>query len=81
MDAAAEDLQFEKAARLRDQLQAVETLVERQKVVSTNQTDQDIVALVNDQGKSAVQMFFIRNGKLIGQEHFPARRHGGRGGH
>ncbi len=70
MEEAAEDLQFEKAARLRDQVQAVETLVERQKVVSTNQTDQDIVAIVNDQGKSAVQMFFIRNGKLIGQEHF-----------
>ena len=70
MEAAAEDLQFEKAARLRDQLQGIETLIERQKVVSTNQTDQDIVALVNDQGKTAVQMFFIRNGKLIGQEHF-----------
>ena len=70
MEAAAEDLQFEKAARLRDQIQGVEVLIERQKVVSTNQTDQDVVALVNDQGKSAVQMFFIRNGKLIGQEHF-----------
>ncbi len=70
MEQAAEDLEFEKAARLRDQLAAVETLVERQKVVSTNQVDQDVVALVNDQGKSAVQMFFIRNGKLIGQEHF-----------
>ena len=70
METAAEDLQFEKAARLRDQLAAIEILIERQKVVSTNQTDQDIVALVNDQGKSAVQMFFIRNGKLIGQEHF-----------
>ena len=70
MDAAAEDLQFEKAARLRDQIQAVETLIERQKVVSTNAADQDVVALVNEDGTSAVQMFFIRNGKLIGQEHF-----------
>ncbi len=70
METAAEDLQFEKAARLRDQLQAVETLVERQKVISTNAADQDVVALVNEDGNSAVQMFFIRNGKLIGQEHF-----------
>jgi excinuclease ABC subunit C len=70
MDAAAEDLQFEKAARLRDQLQAVEVLVERQKIVSTNAADQDVVAVVNEDGNSAVQMFFIRNGKLIGQEHF-----------
>ena len=81
MEAAAEDLQFEKAARLRDQLAAIETLIERQKVVSTNQTDQDIVALVNDQGKSAVQMFFIRNGKLIGQEHFLVGWYGRRGRH
>ena len=70
MEAAAEDLQFEKAARLRDQIQAVDTLIERQKVVSTNAADQDVVALINEDGTSAVQMFFIRNGKLIGQEHF-----------
>jgi excinuclease ABC subunit C len=70
MEKAAENLEFEKAARLRDQVQAVQILVERQKVVSTNAADQDVVALVNENGTSAVQMFFIRNGKLIGQEHF-----------
>ncbi|BDI34480.1 UvrABC system protein C [Capsulimonas corticalis] len=70
MEEASEDLQFERAARLRDQIAAVETLIERQKVVSTNAADQDVVAIVNDHGESAVQMFFIRNGKLIGQEHF-----------
>ena len=70
MESASENLEFEKAARLRDQITAVDTLIERQKVVSTNAVDQDVVALVNEDGKSAVQMFFIRNGKLIGQEHF-----------
>ncbi len=70
MERASDNLEFEKAARLRDQVQAVQTLVERQKVVSTNAADQDVVALVNENGTSAVQMFFIRNGKLIGQEHF-----------
>ncbi len=70
MDTAAENLEFEKAARLRDQIVAVETLIERQKVVSTNAADQDVVAIINEDGKSAVQMFFIRAGKLIGQEHF-----------
>ena len=70
MEAAADDLQFERAARLRDQVAAVETLAERQKVVGTNDADQDVVALVNEDGNSAVQMFFIRAGKLIGQEHF-----------
>lgn len=70
MEAASDDLQFERAGRLRDQISAVETLIERQKVVSTNAADQDVVALVNESGNSAVQMLFIRNGKLIGQEHF-----------
>jgi excinuclease ABC subunit C len=70
MEEAAEDLQFERAAKLRDQLQAIETIVERQKVVSTTAGDQDVVAVVNDEAGACVQMFFIRGGKLIGQEHF-----------
>jgi excinuclease ABC subunit C len=70
MEEAAENLEFERAGRLRDQIQAVETLIERQKVVSGKEADQDVVALVNDEGLAAVQMFFIRGGKLIGQEHF-----------
>src|SRR5205823_861893 len=70
MERASEDLQFEKAARLRDQIMAVDTIIERQKVVSVNGEDQDVVALVNEHGTSAVQLFFIRNGKLIGQDHF-----------
>jgi excinuclease ABC subunit C len=70
MAAASENLDFEYAARLRDQILAVETLIERQKVLSLRGGNQDVVALVTDQGQMAVQMFFIRNGKLIGQEHF-----------
>ncbi len=70
MEDAAENLEFEHAARLRDQIQAVETIIERQKVLSMRGTDQDVVAIVCDEGQAAVQMFFIRNGKLIGQEHF-----------
>jgi excinuclease ABC subunit C len=70
MEAAAEDLQFERAAKLRDQLQSIETIVERQKVVSTTTGDQDVMAVVSDDAGACVQMFFIRGGKLIGQEHF-----------
>lgn len=70
MDESAENMQYEKAAKIRDQIAAVQTLVERQKVISTSDTDQDVIALVNDEGTSAVQIFFIRSGKLIGQEHF-----------
>jgi excinuclease ABC subunit C len=70
MEAAAEDLQFERAAKLRDQLQSIRTIVERQKVISTTLGDQDVMAVVADDAGACVQMFFIRGGKLIGQEHF-----------
>jgi excinuclease ABC subunit C len=70
MEAASEDLQFERAAKLRDQLQAIRTVLDRQKVVSTTSGDQDVLAVVADETGACVQMFFIRGGKLIGQEHF-----------
>lgn len=70
MEAAAEDLEFERAARLRDQINAISQIVERQKVVNTQGGDQDVLAVVADELGAAVQMFFIRGGKLIGQEHF-----------
>lgn len=70
MEQAAERLEFERAAKLRDQVNALETIVERQKVVNTSGGDQDVMAVVADELGAAVQMFFIRGGKLIGQEHF-----------
>ncbi|MBC8137505.1 MAG: excinuclease ABC subunit UvrC [Fibrella sp.] len=70
MEAAAESLEFERAAKLRDQLNSVKQIVERQKVISTTTGDQDVVAVVADDTGACVQMFFIRGGKLIGQEHF-----------
>lgn len=70
MENAAEDLQFERAARLRDRIVAVEEVLSRQKVISTRMIDQDVVALVAEEGGACVQMFYIRGGKLIGQNHF-----------
>lgn len=70
MESAAEDLDFERAARLRDQVQSIQKLIARQKVISTALEDQDVVALVTDNGNTCAEMFFIRGGKLIGQEHF-----------
>lgn len=70
MEEAAAELNFEKAARLRDQVQAIQKLVARQKVISTALEDQDVIALVIDDGSACAEMFFIRGGKLIGQEHF-----------
>ncbi len=70
MEQAAEDLQFERAASLRDQLTAVRGVVEQQKVVSSASFDEDVIAIARSEGEAAVQIFFIRRGKLIGREHF-----------
>ena len=70
MEEAAAKLEFEKAARLRDQMLALERVVERQKVVSTGGEDQDVVGLARSNGAGCVQVFFIRDGKLTGRDHF-----------
>jgi len=70
MEKAAEELRFERAAKLRDQIDAVEQVLERQKVISSRMIDQDVVAFVREDGSAAVQMFYIRGGKLVGQNHF-----------
>ena len=70
MEAAAENLEFERAAKIRDRIQAVNQIIERQKVINTSGGDQDVLAVVADEHGAAVQMFCIRAGKLIGQEHF-----------
>lgn len=73
MEAAAENQEFERAARLRDRLRGVEEVLQRQKVITTELIDQDVIAVVEDESGvsgACVQMFFIRGGKLIGQNHF-----------
>ena len=70
MKKAAEELRFERAAAIRDQLHAIEKVVERQKVVSAEYIDSDVIAMARADGEACVQVFFIRNGKLIGREYF-----------
>ncbi len=70
MEAAAEALEFERAAALRDQIRAVRQITEHQKVLSSDLMDRDVLAYVADEEQALVQMFFIRGGKLIGQQHF-----------
>jgi excinuclease ABC subunit C len=70
MEAAAEELEFERAAYLRDQVEALEKVLERQKVLKTGSTDQDVVAFARENGSAVVQVFFVRGGKLIGAEPF-----------
>ena len=70
MGQAAESLQFERAGALRDQIQALEQVIERQRIVSASRTDQDVIAFAREDGQVCVQAFFIRSGKLIGREYF-----------
>lgn len=72
MEEAARSLDFELAARLRDQLQAVREVVERQKIITGGFEDQDVVAVAgaDDLDEACVMVFFVRGGKLIGREHF-----------
>lgn len=69
MEQAAENLEFEQAARLRDQLQAVEKITEKQNIV-TGAGDQDAVGLARSAAGICVQVFFIRSGKMVGRDHF-----------
>lgn len=66
MKEAAEDLDFERAARIRDQIRAVEKTVERQHVVSPRMEDQDVVGLAQRENIYQVVIFFVRKGYLIG---------------
>lgn len=70
MQAAAETLDFEKAATIRDQLQAIEHVVEKQKVMSPDMTDHDVIAFARENSDACVQIFFVRAGRLIGREYF-----------
>jgi excinuclease ABC subunit C len=71
MEQAAENLNFEEAARLRDRIQAVERILEKQRVINTeNQDDQDVIALASGDDETCAQVFFFRAGKLVGREYF-----------
>lgn len=70
MDEASKELEFEKAATYRDLLQSVNQCAQSQKITDTAGTDQDIIALAQERDFGVVQVFFVRNGKLMGREHF-----------
>ena len=70
MQLASDQLQFERAAALRDQVNAIEKVVEKQKVISSDYIDSDVIAMARSNGDACVQVFFIRSGKLIGREYF-----------
>jgi excinuclease ABC subunit C len=71
MQKASDGMRFEKAAAIRDQLKAIQSIIERQKIVfATDYKDSDVLAMARSDGEACVQIFFIRGGKLIGREYF-----------
>jgi len=67
---AASRMNYEAAASLRDRIVAVRRVTEGQKVVWRTRVDMDLIAIAKAQGQACMQVFFVRGGKLIGQEHF-----------
>lgn len=67
---ASERMEFEEAAIYRDQLASIERVTERQKITSGEQKDRDILALARSGDEAVMQVFFIRDGKLLGREHY-----------
>jgi len=69
MKNASQQLQFEKAALLRDQIQAIERVIEGQRIAITVKGEQDVIALAQTKDLAYVEIFFIRNNKLIGRDY------------
>lgn len=70
MERAAQALEYERAGAIRDQLMAIDKVVEGQKIVTQDKVDSDVIAFARDEHSACVQVFFIRAGKLIGREYF-----------
>jgi excinuclease ABC subunit C len=70
MKNASRNLDFENAARYRDQVNSLNHVLEKQKIVSTTMTDQDIIGMARGIDEACIQTFFVRAGKVIGREHF-----------
>lgn len=67
---ASENLEFEKAAEYRDKFQSIKLITEKQKINKENDSDRDIVGLARGMHESCIQVFFIREGKIIGRENY-----------
>ncbi|MFC4782472.1 excinuclease ABC subunit UvrC [Eubacterium multiforme] len=70
MEEAANNFEFEKAASYRDKILAIDTLVQKQKMFKVTDEDEDFINIYSDEKDSCVQVFFLREGKVTGREHF-----------
>jgi excinuclease ABC subunit C len=70
MKEAADALDFEKAAMFRDQIQAIDRVIEGQRIAATTSGEQDVIAFANNRDQAYVQVFFVRSNKLVGRDSF-----------
>ena len=73
MDEASENMDFEAAIEYRDQLKSVKQVAQKQKITSSDGEDKDVIAMESDDTDAVVQVFFVRDGRLIGRDHFYLR--------
>ena len=71
MESASKNLEFEKAAMLRDKIRSINAIEEKQKIINTDkQNDKDVIALASENGITFCEMFFVRSGKVTGRESY-----------
>ena len=70
MQQAAEEMEFEKAIEYRELLGSVKKIAQKQKITNSDMEDKDVIAMAKDREDAVVQEFFIRDGRLIGRDHF-----------
>lgn len=70
MDEASKNMEYEKAAEYRDEINAVERISERQKVSNISENDIDVIGLYRDEYEICIEIFYIRNSKMIGRDNF-----------
>ncbi len=70
MELCSNNFEYEKAAKYRDKIISIENIIQTQKIVSTNDINQDVIAMSKVDDEACVQIFFIRNGKIVGREHY-----------
>jgi excinuclease ABC subunit C len=70
MEEEAKELEFEKAAALRDKMLSVEKIVEKQKIITGNFEDEDFISIFSDEKDTCAMIFFLRDGKVVGKENY-----------
>ncbi len=70
MEITSKNMEYEKAAELRDQISAVERISQRQKVSNISENDIDVIGLYRNEYEICIEIFYIRNSKMIGRDHF-----------